>query len=171
MTGQDNVKDRPLGCQECREGLQDYLDGTQDKQHSLRFFLHLRECSGCREEHDRLQGLYEMLKSLPDHPVPEGFDEAILASVPYNAYREMEPIRRERVPVYLEEEFLPAWVRSPVSRLGGLCVALASTVSLYTMDGPGILSLVVAIGVAPQVIVSLQGLGRRVSLNQRRTES
>ena len=133
MTGQNSAKGQPLGCRECCDGLQDYLDGTLGKKYSLQFFLHMRECVGCREEHDRLQGLYEMLKSLPDHQVPEGFDEAILASVPYEAYREMEPIRRERVPVYLEEEFLPAWVRSPVSRLAGLGAALASVLAMAAL--------------------------------------
>jgi anti-sigma factor RsiW len=159
-----------LDCRECHEGLQDYLDGTLDKQVSLRFFLHMRECSGCQEEHDRLQGLYEMLQSLPDHAVPEGFDEAILASVPYEAYRAMEPLRRERVPVYLEEEFLPAWVRSPVTRVAGLGAALASVIAIAALDASSVLSAVIAVGVVPQVLVSLQGLGRRVSLKQSRAE-
>ena len=142
MKGHTNAKGQPLGCHECREGLQDYLDGTLDKQQSLRFFLHLRECPGCQDEHDRLHGLYEMLETLPDHPVPEGLDEAILASVPYEAYRQMEPIRRERIAVFLEEEFLPAWMRSPATRLTGLGVAAVSVASILFLDGPGILSAV-----------------------------
>ncbi|MBU8870855.1 MAG: zf-HC2 domain-containing protein [Gemmatimonadales bacterium] len=170
MRDHHNAKGQPLGCHECSEGLQDYLDGTLDKQQSLRIFLHLRECPGCQAEHDRLHGLFEMLETMPDHPLPEGFDEAILASVPYDSYRQMEPIRRERVAVFLEEEFLPAWVRSPVTRLTGVGVAAVSVASIMFLDGAGLLFAVAAIGVAPQVVVSLQGMGRRLSLNQRRAE-
>ncbi len=171
MRDHHNANDEPLGCQDCREGLQDYLDGALDKKQSLRFFLHLRECLECQQEHERLQGLYEMLETLPDHSVPEGFDDAILASIPYDAYREMEAIRRPRVAVFLEEEFLPAWVRSPVTRMTGLAVAAVSVTSILFLDGAGIISVVAAaVGVAPQVVVSLQGMGRRLSLNQSRAE-
>ena len=170
MTDHNNTKGQPLDCSECHEGLQDYLDGALDKQHSLRYFLHLRECPGCQQEHDRLHGLFEMLEALPDHPVPEDFDQKILASVPYDAYRQMEPIRRARVAVYLEEEFLPAWIRSPITRFGGLGIAGVSVLSILILDGPGFLSVVAAAGAVPQIIVSLQGMGRRLSLTQRRAE-
>ena len=170
MTGRQNQNGQSLSCHDCREGLQDYLDGTLEKKRSLMFFLHLRDCPECQDEHDRLQGLYDMLQSLPDHPVPDGFDTAILASVPYEAYRAMEPLRRERVAVYLEEEFLPAWVRSAVTRFGGVGVAAAALGSMYLFDGPGYLAAVAIAAVLPQVVYSLQGLGRRLTLRQRRAE-
>lgn len=170
-TGENKDREEVLGCSECRDGLQDYLDGTLDKQISLRFFLHMRECVSCRDEHDRVQGLYEMLQSLPDHPVPEGFDEAILASVPYEAYRAMEPLRRERVPVYFEEEFLPGWVRSPVTRSAGIGAAAVAVVAMFVLGAQNALWGVAAAGIAPQVVVSLQGLGRRLTLRQRQVES
>ncbi len=170
MKDHHNAKGQTLACSECREGLQDYLDGTLEKQQSLRFFLHLRECAECQAEHSRLHELYEMMESLPDHPVPEGFDEAILASVPYDAYRQMEPIRRERIAVFLEEEFLPAWVRSPVTRLAGLGVAAVSVGSIIFLEGPGFLSAAAAAGAIPQILVSVQGMGRRLSLSHRQAE-
>ena len=46
MYGKKNKSDLPLDCDECRVGLQEYLDGTLEKPESLRFFLHLRECAG-----------------------------------------------------------------------------------------------------------------------------
>lgn len=171
MTDPTNRKAQPLDCRDCREGLQEYLDGTLEKQVSLRFFLHLRECADCRTEHDRLQELYEMLRVLPDHPVPAGFDEAILASVPYEAYRAMEPIRRERVPVYFEKEFLPAWIRSPITRLAGLGVTVVSLGVIALLDGPSTLAAAAVAGAIPEAVVQLQGLGRRVAIRQHRTES
>ena len=126
----------PLACQDCRDGLQEYLDGTLAKQQSLRFFLHLRDCSVCQEEHTRLQGMFEMLDSLPNQEVPADFDDAILASVPYAAYREMEPLRRERVPVYLAEHFLPQIVRSRVTRVSGLGITVVAVAAAVVLDGP-----------------------------------
>ena len=151
-----------LACHDCREGLQEYLDGTLEKQQSLRFFLHLRECSACEKEHTLLQGMFEMLDNLPHHQVPADFDDAILASVPYAAYLEMEPLRRERVPVYLEEHFLPHFVRSRVTRLSGLGVTAVALVAAVVMDGPAWLPAVGAVGFVPELLVRIQGLGRWV---------
>lgn len=152
----------PLACHDCRDGLQEYLDGTLEKKQSLRFFLHLRDCSECQAEHTLLQGMFTMLDSLPDHEVPADFDDAILASVPYAAYREMEPLRRERVPVYLEEHFLPQFVRSRVTRLSGLGVTVVAVTATVVLDGPAWLPVAAAAGVLPELLVRLQGLGRRV---------
>jgi len=159
-SGQKN--DGPLACHDCRAGLQEYLDGTLVKKQSLRFFLHLRDCSECQAEHVQLQGMFEMLDNLPSLEVPADFDDAILASVPYAAYREMEPLRRERVPVYLEEHFLPQFVRSRVTRLSGLGISVAAVAASVALEGPVWLPVAVAVGVVPELLVRLQGLGRRV---------
>lgn len=158
--GQDMAQ--PLQCADCREGLQEYLDGTMEKQLSLRFFLHLRECDPCREQHEAMKGLFAMLDSLPGLAVPADFDDAILASVPYAAYREMEPLRRERVPVYLAEHFLPRFVRSRVTRLVGLGISAASLSGVLAGSGPTWLPLVAVAGLLPELLVRLQGVGRRV---------
>ena len=157
--------DGPLACQDCRDGLQEYLDGTLEKKHSLRFFLHLRDCSDCQEEHAALQSMFEMLDNLPSQAVPADFDDAILASVPYAAYQEMEPLRRERVPVYLEEHFLPQIVRSRVTRWSGLGVTGAAVVAAVMLEGSAFLPAVAVAGVVPELLVRLQGLGRRVVNN------
>lgn len=167
----NEADDRSLGCLECREGLQDYLDGTLEKQRSLLFFLHLRECDECRREQEQLQHLYDLLQSLPDHPVPEAFDEPILASVPYAAYRAMEPLRRQRVPVFLEEEFLPAWVRSKVTRWGGVALAGAGLAASRWVGVPVWTAPACALGLVPEALVLLQGIGRRATLALRRSES
>jgi anti-sigma factor RsiW len=152
----------PLACRECRDGLQEYLDGTLDKKQSLQFFLHLRDCPACQEAQMQWQGMFEMLDNLPQHKVPVEFDGAILASVPYAAYREMEPLRRERVPVYLEEHFLPQIVRSRVTRVSGLGMTLAAVASAVLLDGPTWWPVAAGFGVLPELVVRLQGLGRRV---------
>jgi anti-sigma factor RsiW len=171
MYGKNNKPEGPLGCDQCRQGLQEYLDGTLEKPESLRFFLHLRECSACQAEHDRLQGLFRMLDSLPDHEVPADFDDAVLASVPYAAYQAMEPLRRDRVPVYLEEAFLPRFVRARLTRLVGSGIAAVSAALAFRGDDSAILPILMVAGLLPELLVRLQGLGRRALQTARRAES
>jgi len=171
MYGKKNKPDLPLGCDECRQGLQEYLDGTLDKPESLRFFLHLRECPGCQDEHDRLHGLFAMLEALPDHEVPADFDGAVLASVPYAAYRAMEPLRRERVPVYLEEAFLPRFVRSRLTRLVGVGISLVTAALALRGDMSAAAPVLIVAGLVPEFLIRLQGLGRRAMASARRAES
>ena len=157
-------------CSAFREGLQEYLDGTLPKQTSLEFFLHLRDCQECSEEHDKLRSMFQLLDSLPGHTVPEGFDAPILASVPYSAYREMALLRRERVPVFLEEEFLPSFVKSTGTRLAGVAVAALSVGWYLWGQGPGFLPLTVGVGLMPEFLVRLQSFGRFAALAVRRSE-
>jgi anti-sigma factor RsiW len=169
MDRNNKHSEAPLGCRECVDGLQEYLDGSLEKTRSLQFFLHLRECPRCQTEHDAMQALFGILDTLPDHEVPADFDAKILASVPYEAYRAMEPIRRERVPVYLEEEFLPAYVRAPVTRIVGVMVA-AGGVAVGRTLGLETLGVISLLGLVPELLVRLQGVGRRAALAVRRSE-
>lgn len=166
MNGKENTPGRKadgaLVCRDCRDGLQEYLDGTLDKKQSLRYFLHLRDCPSCQAVHAQLRGMFAMLDDLPQLKVPEDFDDAILASVPYAAYQEMEPLRRERVPVYLEEHFLPQVVRSRVTRLSGLGITVAAAASAVLLDGPTWWPVAAGFGVLPELVVRVQGLGRRM---------
>ncbi len=163
--------DHSLDCRECVDNLQEYLDGTLEKQFSLELFLHLRDCSDCQHEHDRLAGLFQLLGTLPDHEVPADFDDAILASVPYAAYKAMEPIRRGRVPVFLEDTFLPAGVRSRVTRMVGLGVAAVSAGLSLSGSGPQILPAVAVLGILPELLVRLQGVMRWAVLATNKSES
>ena len=159
-----------MKCGSCRDSLQEYLDGTLEKKTSLQLFLHLRECVDCQVEHDRLEGMFQLLDNLPDYQAPANIDEKILASVNYQRYRAMEKIRRERVPVYLEKEFLPVMVRSRVTRLAGVGVSILSMLCMLAMDLPnlsGFLPLMVVAGVVPELLVRIQGIGRRVVLAQQ----
>ncbi len=115
MDGHDQRDHRAgdgLNCPDCRLEMQDYLDGTLEKKRSLSVFLHLRECEACRFEHDALRAVFAGLEALPALEAPADFDARVLASVPYGAYQAMASLRRERVPVFLEEQFLPAWLRA-----------------------------------------------------------
>lgn len=171
MDSEAKNNNQPFGCDGCRENLQDYLDGTLDKNQSMHVFLHLRECSDCQTEHENLKVLFSALESLPDLPVPDNFDETVLASVPYNAYKEMAGLRAERVPVFLEEEFLPAFVRAPGVRWSGGLIAAGSLATQWLADGPQFLIAVAIAGLAPEILVRLQGLGRWATLSVRRSES
>ena len=163
--------DHSLDCRECVDNLQEYVDGTLEKQQSLQFFLHLRDCVDCQEEHDNLVEMFQLLNSLPDHAVPDNFDDAILASVPYAAYKAMEPIRRQRVPVFLEDTFLPAAVRSRVVRIAGLGVASVAAGLSLAGNGPEFLALVAIVGVLPELLVRLQGIMRWAALAGSKSES
>jgi len=155
-----------LACSECQVGLQEYLDGTLAKKQSLRIFLHLRDCKACEQSHLSLKNLFELLGDLPQHELPADFDDAILASVPYASYLAMEPLRRARVPVYLEEHFLPAVIRSQVTRLAGVGLSAVALGAMMVWDGsPWLVAaspVAIIVGVVPELLVRMQGLGRRV---------
>jgi len=170
MDGREDRKNMPLACTECRGALQEYLDGSLEKTRSVTVFLHLRECDACQREHDDLQALYGLLGSLPEHPVPAGFDDPILASVPLAAYRAMEPLRRERVPVFLEEGALPAFVRAPGVRIAGIVAAAVSVTAVLAAGAPEPVLAVAGAGLAPELLVRLQAVARRVALATRRAE-
>jgi len=168
MDGRNMKKSNQLACGDVNLRLQDYLDGTLGKTESVEVFLHLRGCEGCRLEHDAVRGLFNQLDQLQQHPVPEGFDEPILETIPYEAYRAMEPIRRERIPVYLETEFLPAWLRAPLVRLAGLVTTLASVLAMNAVETPSLLLVPAVAGALPEVMVRFQALARRTTLAVRR---
>ncbi len=176
MDGHEQRNDRAdhaLNCPDCRLELQDYLDGTLEKKRSLAVFLHLRDCASCRLEHEALSIVFTRLDALPSLEAPADFDAAVLASVPYAAYRAMEPLRRERVPVFLEEQFLPVWLRSRATRVTGLVVSagaagiwLAGAVA-EGLPGGAWLPAVALAGAVPELLVRLQGFGRRLVLLRR----
>ena len=168
MEGRNKDNTNRLACGDVNACLQDYLDGTLDKTESVGVFLHLRGCEACQREHDAVRDLFSLLDKLPHHPVPEGFDAPILEAVPYEAYRAMEPIRRERVPVYLETEFLPAWLRAPLVRLAGLATTLAAVMAMNTVDAPSLLLVPAVAGALPETLVRVQALARRATLAVRR---
>jgi len=157
----------PLSCVACQDGLQEYLEGTLGKARSLRFFIHLRGCGACEKERLQLQQMFALLDDLPVHEVPADFDETILASVPYASYRAMERLRRERVPVYLEERFLPAYLRSRVTRWSGLGMTAAAMVGAAVLgNGPSWLVAGV-VGLLPELLVQGQRWGRRAAIAQK----
>jgi len=168
MDRKENPGTAPLECGPCQEKMQEYLDGTLDKTSGLSVFLHMRDCADCQAEHDRLVGLFQLLEGLPDHEPPAEFDQKILASVNYEGYKAMEGIRRERVPVFLEEEFLPAFVRAPATRTAGLVVAVAAAGAQFALEAPAYLGAAVVVGVMPELMVRLQAVGRRVALGMTR---
>jgi hypothetical protein len=103
--------------------------------------------------------------------VPDGFDDRVLASVPYAAYQAMEPLRRARVPVYLEENFLPAFVRAPVVRAAGLSVTALAFAGFAAGWWSGSVAEVSLFACLPELLVRLQNAGRRMTGAIRRTES
>lgn len=171
MDGRKHDDDVTLVCSDVRDQLQEYLDGTLAKSDSMGIFLHLRGCDGCRVEHERLQVMFSMLDDLPQLPVPDDFDARIIENIPLAAYREMEPLRRERVPVFLEESYLPAWLRDARTRLAGLSVTLVAVVAVVVADLPQPLLGAAVAGAVPEILVRCQGWARQATLAWRRVEN
>ena len=171
MDGRGHDDDVKFACTDVRDLLQEYLDGTLAKSDSVAVFLHLRGCDGCQAEHERLQAVFSMLDDLPQLPVPDEFDARILETIPLAAYREMEPLRRERVPVFLEESYLPAWVRDARIRLAGLSVTLVAVAAVTVADLPQPLLLAAVAGAVPEILVRCQGWARHATLAWRRAEN
>lgn len=149
------------GCAETRTRLQEYLDRTLTRRESMAVFLHVRECAACASELEALRGLFAGLDALPEIEAPADFDARVLASVPYEAYREMEPLRRVRVPVILERESLPAWIRATAVRAVGGTAAVLAAAGLLTGALPGVAAAALA-GALPELLVRLQSVSRRI---------
>ncbi|MFO7653792.1 MAG: zf-HC2 domain-containing protein [Candidatus Krumholzibacteriia bacterium] len=173
MNGHHQPPEQEISCQDCTELLQDYLDGTLAKPTSLALFLHVRQCPACERELESWRVLMRTLDDLPRHDVPEpaSFDRAVMERVPLQAYRAMEPLRRDRIPVFLEDEFLPGFVRSPAVRTGGLAVAAAGAMGLALGLGVAPVETAALAGVLPELMVRLQRVGRRLALRTRRSEA
>ncbi|MBK7701760.1 MAG: zf-HC2 domain-containing protein [bacterium] len=153
----------PPDCRLTREKMQDYLDQTLPKRESLAVFLHVRECGECHGHLAALQALFEGLDHMPPVAAPDDFDARVLAAVPYETYRAMAPLRSPRVPVLLEHDSLPAWVRSRSVRIVGLIAAAAALAADATGVAAGAASWTVAVvGCLPELSVRLQSLSRRV---------
>lgn len=154
--------DQTWTCDTVRANMQEYLDETMPGTDATRLFLHVRGCDPCRRELDELKALFGALDAMPAIEAPTDLDEKILASVPYAAYREMEPLRRPRVPVILEEESLPAVLRSGMTRAAGLAIAAVAIAATTTgrLSDAGI--VLAAAGLLPEALVRLQQLGRRI---------
>lgn len=159
-----------LDCAGCADLLQEYVDGSLSRDISLRVFLHVRECGSCARSLAQWQGLVQALGQLPRVAPPADFDQRILASVPYASYRDLAPLRQDRVPVYLQESYLPAAVRAAGVRLGGLALAVGCGLAVGAGQLPPVAMLGVGVGVLPEVLVRLQDLARRVALGLRRSE-
>jgi len=167
MNGQNRSQATPPTCAECRARLPMYADGGLSKPDSLQVFLHVRECSACARDLARHEQLISELQSLPRREPPPEFDARILASIPYDAYRAMADLRGPRVPVLLAESALPAWMRSPKTRLAGVLVAAAAVVSRATGGPPEVAGVLIAVGLLPEFLVRLQAVGRRLVLGLR----
>lgn len=166
-----NQTDSSDRCEQFSASFQDYLDGALPKTQSLELFLHLRECSGCREGLSELQEVIDLLEGLPAAEVPDGFDDPILEAVPYQAYRDMVSWRRDRVPVYLAEDFLPAPLRDVRTRVTGGALAALAAVGLAASWLPDLAFVVVFGGILPEATVRLQQVARKLSLSGQGSES
>ncbi len=164
-----NKPARGEACRDAQLRLQDYLDGELDRERALEIFLHARDCSDCGEKLAQMKALFGRLGDLGAIPPPKDFDARVLASVPYEAYREMEPIRRERVPVILTDEFLPAFVRAPATRAGGALVAAGLACGVAARMLPDATAILVFVGLLPELLIRVQKFARRLHGTAERT--
>lgn len=153
-----------LTCAECQQELQDYLDGGLAKPESMRIFLHVRECEPCTAELTRLEQLVALLEALPDREPPADFDARVLAAVPYDSYRAMAGLRAPRVPVFLEKDALPAWLRARSVRLGGAAIAAAAVAGRMAGVFPDIVLAAALAALVPEITIFVQGMARRLVL-------
>jgi anti-sigma factor RsiW len=171
MDGNLKQPDRPDVCRVLRADFQAYVDGDLARTRALEVFLHARDCRDCAAELAAVKELFAHLDALPPVAVPADFDARVLAAVPYAAYRAMEPLRRERVPVFLEENFLPAPLRAPLVRGAGVALAVVTGAGLLSGRWPDLAVVALLGGLLPEAIVRLQRLARRRYGHVQRSES
>jgi len=171
MHGKHVNPDLPEVCRALRADFQAYVDGDLARERALELFLHARDCRDCATELAAVKALFAQLDALPSLAPPADFDARVLASVPYAAYRAMEPLRRERVPVFLEENFLPAPLRAPLVRGAGMALAVVTGVGLVGAGWPDVTVVALLAGLLPEAVVRLQRLARRRYGHVQRSES
>lgn len=171
MHGKHTPADRPEACRALCADLQAYVDGDIARERALEIFLHARDCRDCAAELAAVKALVARLNALPPLTAPADFDARVLAAVPYAAYRAMEPLRRERVPVFLEETFLPAPLRAPLVRGAGVALAVVAGAGLLGGAWPDLAIVAVLGGLLPEAAVRLQRLARRRHGHAQRSES
>jgi hypothetical protein len=66
-----------MDCQQCRERLQEYLDGTLDADEQALVTVHVASCEACRRELDELRKVATLVGSLDEVPEPAGFLQAV----------------------------------------------------------------------------------------------
>jgi anti-sigma factor RsiW len=168
MSAQHSGQAPHLSCAECQDRLQDYIDDALSRPDSMQVYLHVRDCEPCAEALGALEALVERLEGLPARPAPDDFDARVLAAVPYDSYRAMANLRAPRVPVLLDPETLPAWVRHGATRTVGGVVGAGSLAAWLTVMPEPALLVVAGIGLVPELVVRLQMAGRLVVQATRR---
>ncbi len=105
-----------MGCEEIRELLSEYVDGTLDEKTSLRLREHLSACEACQKELASLKALVNELRSLEPVEAPRDFVESL--------HERVEP--RFTMAKVLKLLFVPAGLKIPleVATVAVLLVAL-----------------------------------------------
>lgn len=67
-----------MKCEECRELLWAYLEQELQSEKLMELEAHLAECADCRRELEMQQEVMEMLQSLPDEELPEGYHQELM---------------------------------------------------------------------------------------------
>ncbi|MDR1134836.1 MAG: zf-HC2 domain-containing protein [Clostridiales Family XIII bacterium] len=70
-----------MSCDKTRELLSLYIDGMLDKEQSDGIKRHIDVCGECRDEYVKLKEMIELIRSIPEEPVPQGFDARLRAAL------------------------------------------------------------------------------------------
>lgn len=122
-----------MKCQSVHKLLQDFVDGSLDRDKRKRVGRHLDDCTTCAQELRELQTLTTLLSEMPLEPAPQGFADRIVGK--------LRAAGRIAEPVAVTTGGLFNWTRDRFK------VSLA-----------GAMLLLVAIALLPATIGSLQGI-------------
>lgn len=111
-----------MNCRQARELLSPYIDGELPAAERAQLEDHLEQCEDCRSELGELRALVDVLGSLPEEPLPEGFAEALHGRI---TRRHRWPRLARLVPG--RPSFRPGWVQALA--VACLVVFLASSLS------------------------------------------
>jgi anti-sigma factor RsiW len=60
-----------------KENLSGYMDGAAEGAERVRIEAHLKDCASCRAELDALRAVSDMVRGLPQKPLPPGFSQRL----------------------------------------------------------------------------------------------
>ncbi|WP_304509482.1 zf-HC2 domain-containing protein [Anaerotignum sp.] len=108
-----------MSCNRCKGLLWQYLAGELTKEDADFVAEHLKICTSCQEEAVQLQKIMDLLKSLPDEELPQGYHEELMDKL--EAEQKTIPFIVPRKPRYRWKQFsLIAAAVVLVAAIGGV---------------------------------------------------
>lgn len=115
-----------MKCEECRELLWAYMEQELQSEKLMELEAHLAECADCRRELEMQQEVMEVLQSLPDEELPEGYHQELMQKLRAEAAPNVVPFPvKQKQPKWRQ----PKWRQLSMIAAAALVVVAAGGIN------------------------------------------